>query len=49
MGHAGAIIEGESGTAKSKITALKDAGVNVASSPSEIVEIIRNYKLFAQG
>ncbi len=41
MGHAGAIIEGESGTAKSKMAALKDAGVNVASSPSEIVEIIK--------
>jgi len=42
MGHAGAIIEGESGTAKSKITALEEAGVNVASAPSEIVKIIKN-------
>ncbi|MBI5681119.1 MAG: succinate--CoA ligase subunit alpha [Methanobacterium sp.] len=42
MGHAGAIIEGESGTAKSKMNALKDAGVNVASRPSEIVDIIKN-------
>jgi succinyl-CoA synthetase alpha subunit len=42
MGHAGAIIEGESGTAKSKIAALEEAGVAVASAPSEIVKIIKN-------
>jgi len=42
MGHAGAIIEGESGTAKSKIAALEEAGVTVASAPSEIVKIIKN-------
>jgi len=42
MGHAGAIIEGESGTAKSKIAALQEAGVTVASAPSEIVKIIKN-------
>lgn len=42
MGHAGAIIEGESGTAKSKIAALEEAGVNVASAPSEIVRIIKD-------
>jgi succinyl-CoA synthetase alpha subunit len=42
MGHAGAIIEGESGTAKSKIAALEEAGVAVASAPSEIVKIIKD-------
>lgn len=42
MGHAGAIIEGESGTAKSKIAALEEAGVTVASAPSEIVRIIKD-------
>ena len=42
MGHAGAIIEGESGTAKSKITALEEAGVTVASTPSEIVKVIKD-------
>lgn len=42
MGHAGAIIEGESGTAESKMNALKDAGVEVAGRPSEIVDIIKN-------
>jgi succinyl-CoA synthetase alpha subunit len=43
MGHAGAIIEGESGTAKSKIKALETAGVQVASRPSEIAEFIKEY------
>jgi succinyl-CoA synthetase alpha subunit len=42
MGHAGAIIEGESGTAESKMNALKAAGVEVASRPSEIVNIIKS-------
>ena len=40
MGHAGAIIEGESGTAASKINALEDAGVYVAEKPSEIADRI---------
>ena len=36
MGHAGAIIEGNSGTAESKIEALQDAGVFVAKTAAEI-------------
>jgi succinyl-CoA synthetase alpha subunit len=36
MGHAGAIISGGQGTAATKIQALKDAGIAVASSPAEI-------------
>ena len=40
MGHAGAIIEGEEGTAQSKIKALKKAGATVVSSPSQIPQII---------
>ena len=41
MGHAGAIIQGDSGTVKSKTKALNDAGVEVAKKPSEIVELLK--------
>jgi succinyl-CoA synthetase alpha subunit len=41
MGHAGAIIEGETGTAESKITKLKEAGVIVVSRPSQIPDSIK--------
>ena len=36
MGHAGAIVEGGSGTAAEKIVALKEVGVRVAAHPEEI-------------
>ncbi len=36
MGHAGAIIEGGSGTAADKIRVLEAAGVKVAKHPEEI-------------
>lgn len=39
MGHAGAIIQGEYGTYESKKNALKDAGVYLAKTPFEIIEI----------
>lgn len=42
MGHAGAIIQGSSGTAKSKIEALTNAGVKVANMPSEISKLVRD-------
>ena len=38
MGHAGAIISGSSGTAKSKVAALKAAGGIVADAPSSMGE-----------
>ena len=42
MGHAGAIIEGEKGTAASKIAALEKAGALIARSSLEIPELINN-------
>ncbi len=41
MGHAGAIIEGGEGDARSKIRRLRELGVPVASRPSEIPELIK--------
>jgi succinyl-CoA synthetase alpha subunit len=41
MGHAGAIIEGGEGDARSKIARLKAIGVPVASRPSEVPRLIR--------
>ena len=41
LGHAGAIISGNYGTAASKINALRDAGVTVVSSPVELAEAVQ--------
>jgi succinyl-CoA synthetase alpha subunit len=41
MGHAGAIIYGDYGTADSKIRALSGAGVKVAVTPSEVPILLR--------
>ena len=41
MGHAGAIIEGGSGTAEDKIKALGHAGVRVARHPEEIPDLLK--------
>ena len=40
MGHAGAIIEGGTGTAADKIAAFKQVGVPVARFPGEVAELI---------
>lgn len=40
MGHAGAIIEGSTGGARQKITALQSAGVRVANNPEEIANLL---------
>jgi len=41
MGHAGAIIEGEEGTAESKIRTMKNAGAMIARTSIEIPGIIK--------
>ena len=41
MGHAGAIISGSSGTAEAKIAALNAAGVPVADTPPQAVDLLR--------
>ena len=41
MGHAGAIIHGNMGTSQSKVTALRQVGVEVAEYPLQIVELVR--------
>ena len=41
MGHAGAIVSGGKGTAKGKLSALKEAGAYIASSPAEIGQTVK--------
>jgi len=41
MGHAGAIVSGGQGTAESKVRAFEDAGIPVASAPSQIPARVR--------
>ncbi len=40
MGHAGAIIQGSSGTAQEKVEAFEQAGVRVAEKPDEIAGLL---------
>ena len=41
MGHAGAIVSGNQGTAASKVAAFEAAGIAVAKAPSEIPGLVR--------
>ncbi len=41
LGHAGAIIYGDYGTAESKIKALRGAGVKVAMTPTEVPSLVK--------
>ncbi len=41
MGHAGAIVSGNSGTAASKVAAFEAAGIPVANAPSEIPGLVK--------
>ena len=41
MGHAGAIIQGKSGTAESKVKAFEEVDVKVVRLPSEIVKTLK--------
>lgn len=40
LGHAGAIIEGNLGTAESKINALRKVGAYIVNNPEDIVELV---------
>jgi succinyl-CoA synthetase alpha subunit len=41
LGHAGAIISGNTGTPQSKVKAFQEAGVPVADRPSEIPDLVK--------
>lgn len=43
MGHAGAIVMGQAGTAESKIEAFKNSGVKVAEKPSDVAELLTRH------
>jgi succinyl-CoA synthetase alpha subunit len=41
VGHAGALIEGNRGTIKSKLASLREAGVPVADTPADVIRIAK--------
>lgn len=43
MGHAGAIISGDFGTAQGKIKALRNAGCSIADTPWEVPKLIQEF------
>ena len=42
MGHAGAIVYGDYGSAESKVSNYAKAGVPVAKRPEEVIELLKN-------
>lgn len=40
MGHAGAIVSGDTGTAETKVKSLENAGISVADTPAEVAKKI---------
>jgi succinyl-CoA synthetase alpha subunit len=46
MGHAGAIIMGNTGTAQSKIDAFYTAGVAVAEKPSHVAALLKRMNIY---
>ena len=42
MGHAGAIVQGASGTADGKMNSLRQAGVSVGNFPSQVARALMN-------
>jgi succinyl-CoA synthetase alpha subunit len=45
MGHAGAIVEGEMGTAQSKLKVLEEGGAHIAKTFLDIPEILKKLKI----
>jgi len=45
MGHAGAIVEGEMGTAQSKLKALEEGGAHIAKTFLDIPEILKKLRI----
>ena len=45
FGHAGAIVSKDEGTRQGKIDALKKAGVEIATKPSDIIELCLPIKI----
>jgi succinyl-CoA synthetase alpha subunit len=43
LGHAGAIVNGDAGTAETKIRALTDAGATVVANPAELCAAVINH------